>query len=134
MSSSPVQIDKFYSDQWAKLEKPCFELPTSFKTLSYYNNNKTYSEICQYDVLFHPKEGYDQSMHRCDRLNWRKIDEGIFNEERGKPVSVLSSFDYGKSTQPLEFPGMFQRKLNTRGDFVTKGRWDPQENDAQCVC
>ena len=66
---------------------------------TYFNNKKSHAVSYTYDQSFHIEEGYNSKLKRDDRLH--NVGLKVNEEERSKPVPILSSSVYGQRS-PLE--------------------------------
>ncbi|KAF4024518.1 hypothetical protein G4228_016447 [Cervus hanglu yarkandensis] len=73
------------------------------KEHSYYYRQGRTGVISLYDCVFKRDPGYNQNLHRDDREHAKGLGLHINEEERERPVGVLSSSVYGwRIHQPVE--------------------------------
>ncbi|XP_020668426.2 cilia- and flagella-associated protein 90 [Pogona vitticeps] len=64
--------------------------------LSYFHQESKPGIVSMYDCIFKRPVGYDPKLHRCDREHAKSKGLHINNEEKARPVAVLSSSEYGR--------------------------------------
>lgn len=64
--------------------------------LSYFHRESKEGVISFYDCIFKKPMGYDAKLHRCDREHAKSRGLHVNDEEKARPVPVLSSSEYGK--------------------------------------
>ncbi|XP_053099779.1 uncharacterized protein C5orf49 homolog [Hemicordylus capensis] len=71
--------------------------------LSYFYQEGKPGIISLYDCVFKRPMGYDQKLHRCDREHAKSRGLYVNDEEKARPVPVLSSSIYGRRIdKPVE--------------------------------
>ncbi|KAJ8395241.1 hypothetical protein AAFF_G00034430 [Aldrovandia affinis] len=95
---------------------------TDPKELTYFNSDSKAQEIFMYDRVNRRSEGYDNKLHRDDRIhsNGRGLD--IHTEELSRPIGVLSSSEYGRRPPLLVYQPdrQFVRVAHIRTEFFRK--------------
>ncbi|KAB1281172.1 Uncharacterized protein Cadr_000003924 [Camelus dromedarius] len=78
--------------------------------------------ISLYDCIFKRNPGYNQKLHRDDREHAKSLGLHVNEEERERPVGVLTSSDYGKRIhQPVEPLNRDHRRAShVKADFYRK--------------
>nr|XP_020475801.1 uncharacterized protein C5orf49 homolog [Monopterus albus] len=71
------------------------------KESSYFNTESKVPEMSMYDQVHHQAEGYDMRLHREDRKHDKGRGLNINEEEKSRPVPVLSSSEYGRRPVPV---------------------------------
>ncbi|XP_008107311.1 cilia- and flagella-associated protein 90 isoform X1 [Anolis carolinensis] len=71
--------------------------------LSYFHQDSKPGIVSVYDCIYKRPAGYDQKLHRCDREHAKSRGLRINEEEKARPVAVLSSSEYGwRLDKPVE--------------------------------
>uniref|UniRef100_A0A8C0ANI4 Chromosome 5 open reading frame 49 n=1 Tax=Buteo japonicus TaxID=224669 RepID=A0A8C0ANI4_9AVES len=79
-------------------------------------------DVSTYDAIFKRPEGYNKNLHRCDREHAKGRGLNINEEERARPVAVLSSSEYGRRiNKPIEEPIRDHARINhVQAEFYRK--------------
>ncbi|XP_030188588.1 uncharacterized protein C5orf49 homolog isoform X1 [Lynx canadensis] len=87
----------------------------------YYRLGKT-GIISLYDCIFDKSPGYNQKLHRDDREHAKSLGLHVNEEERQRPVAVLTSSVYGRRIhQPVEPLNRDHGRANlVKADFYRK--------------
>ncbi|XP_066482283.1 cilia- and flagella-associated protein 90 [Tiliqua scincoides] len=71
--------------------------------LSYFHQESKEGIVSLYDCIFKRPMGYDAKLHRCDREHAKSKGLHFNDEEKARPMPVLSSFEYGRRiNKPVE--------------------------------
>ncbi|KAM4725057.1 cilia- and flagella-associated protein 90 [Anableps anableps] len=70
------------------------------KEMSYFNTKSEVCDVSTYDRVFHQVEGFDMKQRYKNRQNCKGRGLNINQEERSRPVPVLSSSEYGRHFNP----------------------------------
>ncbi|XP_034957188.1 cilia- and flagella-associated protein 90 [Zootoca vivipara] len=71
--------------------------------LSYFHQESKPGIVSLYDCIFKRPMGYDEKLHRCDREHAKSRGLHINDEEKARPMAVLSSSEYGRRIdKPME--------------------------------
>ncbi|CAI5780526.1 Hypothetical predicted protein [Podarcis lilfordi] len=71
--------------------------------LSYFHQESKPGIVSLYDCIFKRPMGYDEKLHRCDREHAKSRGLHINDEEKARPMAVLSSSEYGRRIdKPVE--------------------------------
>ncbi|XP_034267685.1 cilia- and flagella-associated protein 90 [Pantherophis guttatus] len=71
--------------------------------LSYFYQESKAGIVALYDCVFKRPTGYDAKLHRCDREHAKSRGLHINDEEKKRPIAVLSSSEYGRHiNKPVE--------------------------------
>ncbi|KAJ6661380.1 hypothetical protein lerEdw1_015008 [Lerista edwardsae] len=63
---------------------------------SYFHQESKEGLVSLYDCVFKRPMGYDAKLHRCDREHAKSRGLHVNDEEKARPVPVLSSSEYGR--------------------------------------
>ncbi|KAM6209347.1 cilia- and flagella-associated protein 90 [Sarcoramphus papa] len=90
--------------------------------LSYFHREAKTGDVSTYDAIFKRPEGYNKSLHRCDREHAKSHGLNINEEEMARPVAVLSSSEYGRRiNKPIEQPIRDHARINhVQAEFYRK--------------
>ncbi|KAM6135253.1 cilia- and flagella-associated protein 90 [Pterocles gutturalis] len=90
--------------------------------LSYFNREAKTGDVSTYDSIFKRPEGYNKSLHRCDREHSKSRGLNINEEEMARTVAVLSSSEYGRHlNKPMEQPIRGYARINhVQAEFYRK--------------
>ncbi|XP_017276456.1 uncharacterized protein C5orf49 homolog [Kryptolebias marmoratus] len=95
---------------------------TEPKEMSYFNRESKVTDVSTYDQVFHQAEGYDMRLQRDNRRHWRGRGLDVHQEEKARPIPVLSSSEYGRrpaaALDCTDRP--YARVASTRAEFYTK--------------
>uniref|UniRef100_A0A8D0CCU1 Cilia and flagella associated protein 90 n=1 Tax=Salvator merianae TaxID=96440 RepID=A0A8D0CCU1_SALMN len=70
---------------------------------SYFHQDSKPGIVSLYDCIFKRPMGYDPKLHRCDREHAKSRGLHVNDEEKVRPVPVLSSSEYGRRIdKPVE--------------------------------
>ncbi|XP_029897535.1 uncharacterized protein C5orf49 homolog [Aquila chrysaetos chrysaetos] len=90
--------------------------------LRYFHREAETGDVSTYDAIFKRPEGYNKNLHRCDREHAKSRGLNINEEERARPVAVLSSSEYGRRiNKPIEEPIRDHARINhVQAEFYRK--------------
>ncbi|XP_028133837.1 uncharacterized protein LOC114329022 [Diabrotica virgifera virgifera] len=120
---TPVAHQKNYQYFWGKLEDSVPKaVPLDLEpTLSYFNNETTHEYIQEYDLHFNYTKTFplwDKRKNKDNANYLPDIRENIFEQEKDKPVPVLTSMTYGKLYNvEYDKPEVIYRRQHAIQDF-----------------
>ncbi|XP_049679814.1 uncharacterized protein C5orf49 homolog [Accipiter gentilis] len=90
--------------------------------LRYFQREAETGDVSTYDAIFKRPEGYNKNLHRCDREHAKSRGLNVNEEERARPVAVLSSSEYGRRiNKPIEEPIRDHARINhVQAEFYRK--------------
>nr|XP_031529678.1 uncharacterized protein C5orf49 homolog [Vicugna pacos] len=96
--------------------------PPGCEALSSRTDEEQAGIISLYDCVFKRNPGYNQKLHRDDREHAKSLGLHVNEEERERPVGVLTSSVYGKRIhQPVEPLNRDHRRAShVKADFYRK--------------
>ncbi|XP_062866040.1 cilia- and flagella-associated protein 90 [Trichomycterus rosablanca] len=92
------------------------------KERTYFNSNSKAPEIYSYDCVHHRAEGFNNKLHRDDRVHAKSHGLDLHSEELSRPVAVRSSSEYGRRLPALSHKPnrQFARVAHIRAEFYRK--------------
>ncbi|XP_063905687.1 uncharacterized protein LOC135124506 [Zophobas morio] len=131
---TPTAAMKNKAEVWTKLENSGWKPPKhdTSKPMTYFNNTtKVHERTPEYDLFFAYTKVFplwDQKKLKDNCQNKRDIWENINEQEKNKPIPILSSFNYGLAARAhLEYFDPAFRRIHATGDFQRRHGVQPVE-------
>ncbi|CAH1365117.1 hypothetical protein MTP99_001410 [Tenebrio molitor] len=120
---TPINAMKNKEEVWARLERSGWSSPKldTSKPITFFNNPLKWQWSAEYDRFFAYTKIFplwDQRKPKDNCQYLPDIRENIYEQEKDKPVPVLTSYNYGLPCRRLlDQPETGYRRIQATGDF-----------------